>query len=66
MTLAFPKTQAETVGRMNDLTFTSAVELVRLYRAPFFRLVQSEPDLGVRVLSILARRIRRVDRAVRG
>jgi CRP/FNR family cyclic AMP-dependent transcriptional regulator len=42
------------------------LSVVRLYRAPFFRLVQSEPDLGVRVLSILARRIRRVDRAVRG
>ena len=42
------------------------LSVVRLYRAPFFRLVQAEPDLGVKVLSILARRIRRVDRAVRG
>lgn len=42
------------------------LSVVRLYRGPFYELLRAEPAIGIRVLSELAERIRRVDRAVRG
>ena len=55
-------------GGPRTATVAAATPLtaVRLYRTPFFRLVQVEPAIGVRVLAQLAKRLRRVDRTVRG
>jgi CRP-like cAMP-binding protein len=52
--------------RTASIVAQTPLTAVRLFRAPFYRLVQAEPAIGVRVLAELARRIRRVDRAVRG
>jgi CRP/FNR family transcriptional regulator, cyclic AMP receptor protein len=52
--------------RTASIVAQTPLTAVRLFRAPFYRLVQADPAIGVRVLSELARRIRRVDRAVRG
>ena len=40
--------------------------VVRLFRGPFFRLVQADPLIGVKVLAELARRLRRIERRTRG
>jgi CRP/FNR family transcriptional regulator, cyclic AMP receptor protein len=52
--------------RTASIVAQTPLTAVRLFRTPFYRLVQAEPAIGVRVLAELARRIRRVDRAVRG
>jgi CRP/FNR family transcriptional regulator, cyclic AMP receptor protein len=52
--------------RTASVVAETPLSAVRLFRAPFFRLVHAEPAIGVRVPTELAKRVRRVDRAVRG
>jgi CRP/FNR family transcriptional regulator, cyclic AMP receptor protein len=52
--------------RTASVTAETPLTVVRLFRGPFYRLVQAEPAIGVKVLTELAKRLRRVDRTVRG
>jgi CRP-like cAMP-binding protein len=52
--------------RTASVTAETRLSVVRLFRRPFYELVRTEPAIGVKVLSELAKRVRRVDRAVRG